>query len=187
MNLLLLAQLGPWSQVRALYDTVSSLRAEFTEIARYDFGAVDTFRGVMYLAKPMKARLEVSYPETQLVVSDGQVAWLFVPADSQAIRQSVGELSRALDPGVLLFQEGDWEVLYTPREGLHGYTIIPRGQAPYSRVEITLGRDLLPVRLVVHSEGAVFEFTFRGVRLNPELPPGAFQFTPPPWARVFGE
>ena len=189
MILLLAADtLGPWAQVRAKYEEVQALRARFVERVHYADGGEGIFRGTLLLKAPNKVRIEVTAPSAQLIVSDGKVAW-FKDSSGEVLSQPVEEVSKAVDPRLILLKvpEG-FKITYSPHDSLHLYTLLAPEGYPYSKVEVTLSRSLLPVEVKITDRvGNTYDFVLEEVELNPPAPDSLFSLSvePTPGSRGF--
>ncbi len=183
--------LGPWPQVQAKYKTVNSLTAVFTESVTYSEGYQERFVGKLFIERPDKVRLEAYDPDTQLIVSDGMTAWLYLPKAKAALRQPVSEVSKACDPRIFLLERPPgFKVSYQPRDSSHVYTFVPpAGDAyPYQRVVVELGPKLeIRTISVVDPLGNTYAFALQDIVLNPKLSPELFRFTPPDGTEIFGQ
>lgn len=52
---------------------------------------IHTFRGKIYLARPYYFRMDISYPEDQLLICDGKFLWLYLPEDSATYQISLDD------------------------------------------------------------------------------------------------
>ena len=183
--------LGPWPQVQAKYKPVNSLTASFVESVTYAEGYSERFSGKLFIERPDKVRLEATEPDTQIIVSDGKTAWLYLPKSKSALRQPVSEVSKACDPRLFLLERPPgFRVSYQPRDSFHVYTFIPpSGDAyPYQRVIVELGPKLeIRAVSVLDPFGNTYAFALTNIILNPSLSPELFKFTPPPGTEIFGQ
>ncbi|MGC8893291.1 MAG: outer membrane lipoprotein chaperone LolA [candidate division WOR-3 bacterium] len=183
--------LGPWSKVQAKYKPVSSLSASFVESVIYAEGYSERYSGKLFIERPDKVRLEAYEPDTQLIVSDGRIAWLYLPKAKAAMRQPVSEISKACDPRLFLLERPPgFNLSYQPRDSSHVYTFIPpSGEVyPYQRVVVELGPKLdIRTVSVVDPLGNTYAFALTNIVLNPSLSPELFRFSPPPGTEIFGQ
>ncbi len=52
---------------------------------------IHIFRGEIYLARPYYFRMDISYPEDQLLICDGEFLWLYLPEDSATYQISLDD------------------------------------------------------------------------------------------------
>src|SRR5947209_13015251 len=76
------------------YNHLRSLQAEFTELYR-GAGVERSESGTLWLKKPDKMRWEYRSPTEKLFVSNGKLAWFYVPADKQARKTDAKKLEDA--------------------------------------------------------------------------------------------
>ncbi len=177
LALLLQDSLGPWAQVQAKYREVQALRAQFTERVHFAEGGEAVFRGTLLLAAPSKVRIEVSAPQRQLILSDGELAYFKDLETGEDISQPVEEVSKALDPRVFLFKipEG-FNLSYSKADSLHAYTLLAPEGYPYARVEVYLNDSLLPLEVrITDRVGNSYDFVLSEVKLNPPAPDSLFE------------
>ena len=83
--------------IDARYDTMKSLRADFTEIYS-GAGIQRNERGRLWMEKPGKMRWEYTAPRPKLFVTDGKTAWFYVPGERQARRTAIKRLDDLRSP-----------------------------------------------------------------------------------------
>src|SRR5438270_9668230 len=79
------------------YNELRSLRAEFTETYR-GAGITRTESGTLWLRRPGKMRWEYMEPREKLFVSDGHVAYFYVPGERQARKAPLDKLDDLRSP-----------------------------------------------------------------------------------------
>jgi outer membrane lipoprotein carrier protein len=73
-------------KLQARYDATTGFRADFTqEVESATLGQKIAARGQVYFRKPGRMRWEFVEPE-QLLVSDGEILWLYQPTEKQVIK-----------------------------------------------------------------------------------------------------
>ncbi len=178
------------------YDHLRTLETDFTEIYRGS-GIERTESGTLWLAKgfskkPGKMRWEYRSPRDKLFVSDGKVAWFYVPGDRQARRNDARKLNDLRSPLAFLLGKAK---LYKELTGLSlapdvdplalGDTVV-RGvpEAMTDRVsdivlEVTPEHRI--VRIIINEvDGSVTEYRFTGEKENVAIPESQFEFKLPP-------
>ncbi len=173
------------------YNHLRSLESDFTEIYRVD-GAERVESGTLWLKKPRKMRCEYRSPKEKLFVSDGQAAWLYLPAERQLRKTTLRKLDDLRSPLAFLLGKTklenelrglskvvDQSPLGAGNTLLRGVPRAMAGQVNEVQLEITPSDQI--VRMVwLKADGTTMEFRFAGWKENPELSDGRFQFTPPP-------
>ena len=139
--------------------------------------------GTLLIDRPGRFRFEYTDPP-QLIVGDGTRIWFYDPELAQV---TVSDMVAALasTPAVLLTSErpvADWFRVTKPdtREGLDVFVLEPkREDALFTRIGLAfVGGELRRMELL-DQFGQTSLIRFDDVRRHPEIPPGAFTFTPP--------
>jgi outer membrane lipoprotein carrier protein len=178
------------------YNHLHTLQAEFAEIYRGS-GAERTESGTLWLEKgglkkPGKMRWEYRSPKDKLFVSDGKVAWFYVPSEKQARRMDARKLDDLRSPLALLLGKSKLE------KELQGLSLAP-DVAPLTAGDVVLRGvptaladriseivlELTPehriARILINEvDGSVTEYRFRDQKENQATAEGQFRFTPPP-------
>jgi outer membrane lipoprotein carrier protein len=107
--LLLICAQALWAQNHALdarqaaaaidarYNSMKSLRAEFTEV--YSGGGMRRSEsGTLWIKKPGKMRWDYSAPQKKIFVTDGATAWFYIPGERQARRTPLKKLDDLRSP-----------------------------------------------------------------------------------------
>jgi len=94
--------------VDAHYNHLHSLEAQFTELYRGS-GMERNESGTLWLKKPGKMRWEYRSPKEKLFVSDGKVAWFYVPDDRQARKMAAKKLEDVRSPLAFLLGKAKLE------------------------------------------------------------------------------
>lgn len=183
------------SKVDQRYDHMHSLEARFTETYT-GAGMSRTESGTLLLKKPGRMRWDYDQPRPKLFLSDGQMAWFYVPGERQARRTPVKQLDDLRSPLRYLLGKTKLE------KELEGLSLAP-DQPPVSPGDVVLrgvpkgmsdrvaqtllevAPDGLIVRIVVEElDGSTTEFRFLQQKENVELVDQQFRFTPPPGVEV---
>lgn len=176
--------------VDAHYNHLRSLEAEFTEIYRGS-GIDRTESGTLWLKKPGKMRWEYRSPKEKLFVSNGKVAWFYVPDDRQARRESAKKLEDIRSPLAFLLGKTKLE------KELRGLSMAPdvppvnvgaivlRGVPTaladqISEVVLEISPDDRIVRLVLQGvDGASTEYRFSDQKEEVSIADSRFDFRAP--------
>jgi outer membrane lipoprotein carrier protein len=173
------------------YNALRSMRADFTE--SYSGNGIErTESGVLLLKKPGKMRWDYEQPRQKLFVTNGKMAWFYVPSERQGRKAPVKQLSDLRSPLRYLLGKTrlgkeltglslapDVAPLETGNTVLRG---VPKGMEDrVSDVVMEVTPEGRIVRLVIHEvDGATTDFRFRNLVDNPPLADAQFQFAPPP-------
>src|SRR3954463_11699526 len=79
------------------YNDLRSLRAGFTETYR-GAGITRTESGTLWLRRPGKMRWDYMEPREKLFVTDGKIAYFYVPGERQARKAPVDKLDDLRSP-----------------------------------------------------------------------------------------
>ncbi len=205
--LLLLAGVGPMAHAQAgnarqiadavdrHYNDLQSLQTQFTESYR-GAGMQRQESGTLWLKKPGKMRWDYASPREKLFISDGKVAWFYVPGESRVQKTPVSKIDDLRSP--LRFLLGKTKL----DKELNGLSIAPdvsaisagnivlRGvphqmQDRISQVLLEITPDHRIARMSIDEvDGSVTEFQFRDQRENVNVNEQRFRFSPPPGVEV---
>jgi outer membrane lipoprotein carrier protein len=182
-------------RIDARYNSMRSLRAEFTEIYSGG-GTTRTESGILYLKKPGRMRWDYQTPEKKLFVTDGKTAWFYVPGERQARRTELKKLDDLRSPLRYLLGHTKLEKEFRglslapdvpPQEAgdvvLRG---VPKGMED-SISEVILESDaegyLRRIR-IDELDGSQTEFRLAGQRENVPVSDKQFRFRPPAGVEV---
>lgn len=181
--------------VDAHYNHLRSLEASFTELYRGS-GMERVESGTLWLKKPGKMRWQYRSPREKLFLSDGKEAWLYVPGDRQARKESAKDLEDVRSPLAFLLGKTKLE------KELRGLSLAPdiaavaAGDVVLRGVPTALADQVSEVVLEVTPEGhitrimiydvdgASTEFRFTDQKEDVEIVDGQFRFKPPPGTEV---
>lgn len=149
--------------------------------------------GEMHVARPKQFRWHAETPYEQLIVSDGEVVWIYDIDLEQAVQRALGE--QIGNTPALLFSGNPHEVANEfiieeadRHQGQVTYRLRPRGDDQlFSLLEVTFDGDTPQAMRLEDALGQMTTIEFRNVRLNQPVDPGLFQFTPPDNADVIIE
>lgn len=149
--------------------------------------------GEMHVARPKQFRWHAETPYEQLIVSDGEVVWIYDIDLEQAVQRALGE--QIGNTPALLFSGNPHEVANEfiieeadRHQGKVTYRLRPRGDDQlFSLLEVTFDGDTPQAMRLEDALGQMTTIEFRNVRLNQPVDPGLFQFTPPDNADVIIE
>jgi outer membrane lipoprotein carrier protein len=181
--------------VDARYNHLHTLEAQFIETYSGS-GVSRTESGTLLLKKPGRMRWDYTEPRPKMFLTDGSMAWFYVPGENQVRRMPVKQLDDLRSPLRYLLGKTKLEKEF---ENLHialnekpmnagGVVLegVPKGLA--ERVARTL-LEVTPTgyiqRIVVEElDGSITEFRFLQQQENVEIPDTKFRFTPPQGVEV---
>lgn len=177
------------------YDGMHTLEARFTEMYT-GAGMTRTESGTLLLRKPGEMRWDYDQPRPKLFITDGKVAWFYVPGEHQARRTPVKTLDDLRSPlryllgKTKLEKELEGLSLAPDQKPIQAGDIVLRGipKGMRDRVAETLleaSPDGLITRIVVQElDGSITEFRFLQQKENVQIPEQRFHFAPPPGVEV---
>lgn len=175
------------ARLAAKLERYQSMRFGFRQqISSAVEGYFEETKGYAYLQRPNKVRWETTHPFSQLIVSNGDVVWLYDPDLLQAIRQTPN-LNPALAPALLLLGDAEtmeryFEVyLLGTRDKIEWFLLSPKAQnLPVKLIEIGFKGNKLHSFLIEDHHLQRSLFILENWRANPKIAHHLFQFTPPP-------
>lgn len=180
-------------KLREFFSSTQSLSANFHQVVRdAQKRKVQEVDGSMSLQRPGKFRWDYSKPFVQHIIGDGKKVWLYDPELNQV---TVRDMDQALgsSPAALLAGGKDLEenflLTYQERgDGVEWVLATPKGKdSGFERVAVGFKEGALYAMALHDSFGHTTLIRFYDVQVNPKLPPGTFNFTPPANADVVGE
>lgn len=177
------------------YNGLHSMKAQFTE--RYSGNGMErTESGTLSLKKPGKMRWEYQSPREKIFVSDGKLAWFYVPGEKQARQAQVKKLDDLHTPLRYLLGHTKLEKEFTGlslapdvKPSAPGNTMlrgVPGSMADrVSQVLLEITPEHRIARLVVDElDGSTTEFAFSSELDDPAMTDGQFEFRPPAGVEV---
>ena len=177
------------------YNDLQSLQTQFTETYRGS-GMQREESGTLWLKKPGKMRWEYTSPREKLFVSDGKVAWFYVPGEARVQKAPVSKIDDLRSP--LRFLLGKTKL----DKELNGLSIAPdrsarepgnvvlRGvprqmQDRVSQVLLEISPEHRIAGITIdQTDGSTTEFRFRDPHENVSVAEQRFRFAPPPGVEV---
>ena len=182
----------------ATYGTVTTLRADFVQrISDPMLGSDETSRGEFLQQRPNKFAMRWRVPRGDLILSDGQYLWVFLPSSTpnQVVRTALS--GRTGETGDLVAEFLDrprdrFTFAYERAEAVGGriadvLALTPKDRnTAYRRVMIWIDRqdNLIRQAEIAEASGAVRRITFDRLRVNQAIAASTFSFRPPSGARV---
>jgi len=182
-------------RLESAYRHLETLQAEFTQtLDSLALAMPQRASGTLYVHRPSRMRWEYREPEHKLAVVDGVRTWLYIPAEGQVFVGSLAALRRGGALGLLLGDGMDLRRDFVAEIAVDGdgkpladiLSLVPRQPSEeFERIELTLGHNDLPQRIVVHgAAGDVMEYRLRRVRTGMALEDALFEFQPPEGVEV---
>ncbi len=191
------AQLAGQTDVHAIaekvdqrYNHIQTLQAQFVETYS-GAGMKRTESGTLELKKPGRMRWDYTEPRPKMFLTDGKMAWFYVPGERQVRRAPVKEIDDLRSPLRYLLGKAKLEkefvglTIDTNARPLNAGDIVlqgvPKGmQERVSNTLLEVTPDGLIQRIVVEEmDGSVTEFRFLQQKENVQIADERFKFTPP--------
>jgi outer membrane lipoprotein carrier protein len=179
------------SAVDAHYNSLQSFKAAFVETYSGN-GISRRESGTLALKRPGKMRWDYREPTPKLFLSDGKIAYFYVPGERQARKAAVKMLDDFRSPLRYLLGKTKLEkefdhliIADAPASKIPGNIIlsgVPKGMADrVTRVLLEITPQSQIQRIVIEEiDGAATEFIFSNIQENIPLNEAEFHFTPPP-------
>lgn len=173
------------------YNALRSMKADFSETYTGN-GVNRTELGVVWFKKPGKMRWDYRQPTPKLFLTNGKMAWFYLPSERQGRKAPVKDLSDLRSPLRYLLGKTKLEKEFaglSPAPDVPalqpGDTVlrgVPKGMEDrISDVVLETTPAGQIVRLVIHEvDGATTDFRFQNIVDNPAVPDAQFDFTAPP-------
>jgi len=178
------------SAVDAHYNHLHSLEAQFTELYRGS-GMERNESGTLWLKKPGKMRWEYRSPRQKLFVSDGKVAWFYVPDDRQARKMAATKLDDVRSPLAFLLGKArlekelqglslapDITPLVPGDMVIRGVPVAMADQISEIVLEITPGHQISRI-ILDEVDGSSTEYRFTDQKEDVPVADQLFEFRPP--------
>ena len=177
------------------YNRMQSLQAQFAETYS-GAGMTRHESGTLELKKPGRMRWDYEQPRPKMFVTDGSVAWFYVPGEKQARRAQVKQIDDLRSPLRYLLGKSKLEkefiglAIAADAKPVNAGDIVLRGvpkgmQERISQTQLEISPEGLITRIVVEEmDGSVTEFRFLQQKENVQIADQRFKFTPPQGVEV---
>lgn len=171
---------------------LQTLRGAFQQEVVDSTGAIrEVAEGTLAIQKPGRFRWDYRSPSPQLLVSDGRTIWLYDEELEQVTVRKAGEALGATPASLLAGRDKASDafeaVQGAARDGLEWVDLAPRRQdTDFRIVRLGFAGDQLRRMELEDRLGQTTRIEFSDVVSNPTLPPGLFDFQPPPGVDVVG-
>ena len=180
-------------RLRAFVRDTQTARTPFTQTVTDRNGrVVQKANGEFMLARPGRFRWLVDKPYRQLVVGDGERVWIYDEDLKQVVVRRLGD-ALGSTPAALLAGREDVEKAFSWKElpssgGLDWLAATPLSRdAAFAEIRLGFDERTLAALELTDGFGQKTVVRFGEMARNPQLPPDAFRFTPPPGADIIGD
>ncbi len=178
-----------WQALRGRYLGLQSLSGSFHEtICSEAEGTCTSFEGSFAVRLPGHYRMEVTSPQSQLIVGSDSVLWFHFPDENRAVSQpGTSDIPMLAFLGPVL-DTTTTAVRDTNHTGTEVYRVITPEEEMSSLFDLELELDQADTRIAAFSFndawGNHYHFRLTGQQWNPKLPDTIFEFTPPEGTEV---
>ncbi len=182
---------GTFEKLEEKLKGVRSVKVVFVQKTRYSwYPKPDVSKGYFYATKDGRFRIEYTYPDKVLIVSDGERILIYNKEEGEALLDSVKNNTSPVVESLLFFSRPLGEVFEPVGELDKGdiKVVILRPKTKDENVErvfVDLNRDLEVLRVrVVDAESTETLIEFIDVKKNFTPSPGLFSLDLPPGVKV---
>lgn len=185
LGLLLLtsSQVFAEDRLSQLLTNLKTSRADFTQTVKNSKGQIlQQVSGKMTLQRPGHFRWEVTQPNKQLLIADGQHIW-FYDIDLQQITIQKQKTANADSPAALLSESPKnltQRFIIYPLMDVQGFSLYPKNKnALFQLITLIFQKDRLREMRLTDKLDQETVIDFSQVELNPYLPTNTFHFVMP--------
>lgn len=174
--------------IQKRYDATDTFKARFVQKSYLKMlDQSQTAKGVVFIKKPGKMRWVYNAPDRQILVTNDQALWLYLPDEKQVTKMNVKGIYSSNTPALFLAGRGKLTKTFaigkvTEEDGLYLAELIPRDKSQ-SLSKMVLLADKKNFQIVgsrvYDNLGNNTEMIFSNIITNPRLNPDLFQFEVP--------
>lgn len=170
-------------QLSQLLNNLQTSRANFIQTVMNSRGQIlQQLSGKMTIQRPGRFRWEVTQPNRQLLIADGQRIW-FYDIDLQQITIQTQKTADTDSPAALLSDSSKnltQQFVIHPLMDVQGFTLFPKNKnALFQSITLIFEKDRLQEMRLVDKLDQHTVINFSQVELNPHLPAQTFHFVMP--------
>jgi len=179
------AQADALANFLARLQQLQSLEADFTQVTRDNTGrTLQQLNGTLTVAKPGKMRWQTAAPYEQLVVSDGELVWIY---DMDLEQVTIRNMDLRVQETPALLLSGDSAQVgqnFTVAESVQGdfsrYQLIPKDRSQlFEKLEFQYQQQQLESMRIYDAAGQITEIVFARIKTNKPTDHQAFIFDVP--------
>ena len=178
---------NPVTNLEKKLEYISSLKANFIQTSDDSDGQSST-KGLFLLKKPGKFYWKTEKNVHQTIISDGKTLWIY---DQDLEQVLIKTLKSNVGVGPVLLLNGNINSLeknYNVKQSDNTYTLIPKEQTLYRRIQIIFDNKGLLLHMRFEDNTGIWtNFNFRNVQVNQPLSNKIFIFVPPPHIDIIRE
>jgi outer membrane lipoprotein carrier protein len=171
------------NEVQEKFMSITSFAASFAQTTIPPMGDTQHFEGKIALSRPAKVRMEISSPEKQLIVYNGEHAWLYLPVQRICYiysAESIGNLAQMPEYIFDPFEKLTVDTFFTTDTFLVIEFTAPETDPLIESIDLTISSNtLIPHKLLIEDKaGTKIEYAFSAITIN-GTEQVSFTFTPP--------
>lgn len=174
--------------IQKKYEATRTLKAKFVQKAFIKLmDQAQTTEGEVFIKKPGKMKWLYNAPDPQVLISDGNTLWLYVPEENQVNKMPMENVYSNNTPALFLAGKGklteSFEVARVASDSeTYQVELIPKDKKMNVKM-LTLFADKKSYQILGSSVydklGNKTEIKFTQIEINPDLADGIFQFQKP--------
>jgi len=180
------------------YNHMQTLQAQFAETYS-GAGMTRKESGTLELKKPGRMRWDYEQPRPKMFVTDGSIAWFYVPGEKQARRAPVKQIEDLRSPLRYLLGKSRLEkefmglAIAADAQPVNAGDIVLRGVPKAMKDQVSeVVLEVSPAhqihRIVLHgADSTVTDFRFSQIEENVPVQDTLFRFIPPPGVEILEE
>jgi outer membrane lipoprotein carrier protein len=174
--------------VQKNYEKVLTFEAEFIQKSYIKMmDKTQDIKGTVFIKKPAKMRWSYGAPDTQVLISNGNTLWLYVPDEVQATKVPIGSIYSSNTPALFLAGKGkltqsfNVESVNLDKDPL-SITLTPKvDDQSLIRLKLFANKKNYQITgsTVYDKLGNITEIHFNNIKTNREIPEKIFHFQAP--------
>jgi len=187
--------------IRDRYENATGITAQYTREAISKTMAMlgaadrhDVAQGRLYFKPPHSLRLEQITPQEELLLTNGQTLWWYLPLKQEAYRYSAAEFGRELRllSDILMGirdTRDNFQITLKPHSEINTYHLLLNPDPPWIDIDhleiIVLREDFAIKQVEIHNKvGGLSRFILSGWQERDHFNKGFFCFSPPQGTKV---
>jgi outer membrane lipoprotein carrier protein len=174
--------------IQKQYDATHTFQAHFIQKSYLKIlGQSQRAEGSVLIKKPGKMKWDYNAPDRQILVSNDEGLWLYLPDEKQVTKMKVQSIYSSNTPALFLAGQGKLTESFTigkvtEERGLYTAVLIPRDKMQnLSKMVLLADKKNFQIvgSRVYDNLGNKTEMLFSDIRINPKLDKKLFQFKVP--------
>lgn len=184
---------GYLNKIEKEYSGVKSIEAKCVQtFYNRTMGKTFTFKGTVFIRRPDKFRWEITDPDEQLIIIDGENLWIYTKENNQVIKESADKKGRAKLALLLLADINELKKNFTITVANDGSETLELGLMPNEATA-----DVKSARLIVNKSNYRIAgikitdaydnhsvYSFEETVFNSNIPDSRFVYVPPDGVEV---